>query len=142
MLKQELLTIASIDFDSLFQNMNSARCLELFKHGKNLNNIAHAIAWPNSHKAFNIRSPLSSLYVACIILWRLGTPAPWREAREIFGRFESDLSRIFWDGIENFLLLRGDLLDASLLWCGALGNSTDNLEAKYRVIHVSESGES
>lgn len=112
----EYQAIRATDFSNVFHMMSSARCFELFRHEKEyIGRLGSAIGWPEAGKSTSIsRRRASRLEVTCVILWRFASPAPWREARTLFGRFEHELSEIFWDGVSTFLDVRGELLSGEL----------------------------
>eukprot|EP00171_Calliarthron_tuberculosum_P004409 IDg4409t1 len=60
------------------------------------------------------RYSVSPLLAACVLLRRMATPCRWRDLELQFGKHASQLSEIFWEGIEAFLAARLYLLDSNL----------------------------
>lgn len=113
---REHLLVKEVDFDESFQSMSCERCLELFRFEKqDISKVANVIGWPeNGGTTHNKGLLVSRLLATCILLWRFSDTGPWRRARDIFGKFESDLSDIFLSVLCNFVELRKNILQSPL----------------------------
>ena len=74
-----------------------------------------ALAWPTakSHTSRN-RYSVSALLSTCVMLRRMAGPCRWRELELQVGKHASQLSEIFWEGVEAFLEARVFLLTSTL----------------------------
>ena len=68
-----------------------------------------AVSWDRVIKKRN-RYACSPLLVTCVILRRLSSPCRWRDMKLLFGRHGGQLSKMFWEGIEQMLETRVGLI--------------------------------
>ena len=99
-----------------FNALTDADCVFYFRFAKkDIGNVATALAWPTakSHTSRN-RYSVSALLSTCVMLRRMAGPFRWRELELQFGKHASQLSEIFWEGVEAFLEARVFLLTSTL----------------------------
>lgn len=91
----------SFNFNSLTENDT----LLQFRFRKvDVMRMIDAVSWPpfKSHTCRN-RFAVTPLLATCIILRRLSSPARWKDLEMLFGKHSSQLSEIFWEGLEHML---------------------------------------
>ena len=73
--------------------------------------LVAVMGWPSSRTCTRRnRYSCNPLIATCVILRRLAAPARWSDLEELFGKHASQLSEIFWEGLECLLNAREHLL--------------------------------
>lgn len=108
--------ISATSFLFNFNAYSDADCLFYFRfRNTDICRLVVALAWPEGQtKTDRNRYAVSPIIATCIMLRRLASPARWRDLEAMFGKHASQLSEIFWEGIEHFVAARGHLLSACL----------------------------
>lgn len=102
--------ISLSEFSFNFNSLTDSCCLSLFRFTKkDIGRLVTAVGWVGFLTERN-RYSCSPLLVACVILRRLTTPSRWRDLEFLFGRHGAQLSEIFWEGVEQMLEDRCDLI--------------------------------
>ena len=73
--------------------------------------LVNIIGWPaQARSSTRNKYQVSPLLVACVILQGMSSPGRWADMEDSFGKHVSQLSEIFWEGIEYFLDARTHLV--------------------------------
>ena len=102
--------ISLSEFSFNFNSLTDACCLFLFRLTKHyLFMMMTAVGWDRVITKRN-RYACSPLLVTCVILRRLTTPCRWQDMELLFGRHGAQLSKMFWEGIDQMLETRVGLI--------------------------------
>jgi len=108
--------ISTTQFSFNFNSLTDAMSLSLFRFRKeDVVRMVRAIAWPGQWtKTKRNRYACDPILVTCLILRRVSSPARWVDMEVLFGRHGSQMSEIFWEGLEHFLDVRQYLMTGEI----------------------------
>lgn len=101
--------ISLSDFSFNFNGISNRDCLPLFLFEKrDIQRVMNVNAWPVSQtRTSTNRYAVNWLLVCWVLLRRLPTPSRWNDLEDFFGKHASQLSEIFWEGLEWVLSTSG-----------------------------------
>ena len=86
--------------------------LQLFRFRRvDIYRLVPFIAWPEAkQRTERNHYAVTPLLVTCVVLRRLASPTRWAELELLFGLQTSQLSEMFWEGMQHFLAERSELI--------------------------------
>ena len=95
-----------------FPTFSDAVMLQLFRCCRaDIYRLVPFIAWPEAkHRTKRNRYAVTLPLVTCVVLRRLASPTRWADLELLFGLQTSQLSEVFWEGMQHFLAERSKLI--------------------------------
>ena len=104
--------ISLSDFSFNFNGVTHLDCLRMYGFEKDdLYKMIDCLGWLLSiNTTKRNRYACDPVVVTCIIMRRISSPPRWSDMEIMFARHASQLSEIFWEGLEKFLSFRKALI--------------------------------
>jgi len=109
--------ISTSSFAFNFNSFSDSECLRQFRFRKaDIVKLINALGLDDNYwSTSRNRYMTSGLLTTCVILKRLSSPMNWADLEIMFGKHSSQLSEIFWEGVESVMNKRGHLLRETVL---------------------------
>ena len=104
--------ISTSQFVYNFNLFSESDALLYFRFKKaDVTKTINAVAWPSDKTRTHCnRFLVTPILATCIILRRLASPGRWWDLERFVGKYASQMSEFFWEGIEHLLQAREDLI--------------------------------